>query len=74
MEDGIVVLNNIVYVLHLCYYAFLYVEMVGNVLALRMKGTITFQLAPGELAALRMRGTSSFQLALGELGRGTITF
>ncbi|CAL5351861.1 unnamed protein product [Camellia sinensis] len=35
-----------------------------------MRGTITFQLAPGELAAFRMRGTSTFQLAPGELGRG----
>ncbi|GMP68274.1 hypothetical protein CsSME_00027936 [Camellia sinensis var. sinensis] len=31
--------------------------MVGNVLALRMRGTIIFQLAPRELVALRMRGT-----------------
>ncbi|THG00275.1 hypothetical protein TEA_026301 [Camellia sinensis var. sinensis] len=51
-----------------------YVEIFGNVLALRMRGTITFQLPLGELAALRMRGISTFQLAPGELGRGTNTF
>ena len=50
MEDGIVVLNNIVYVLHLCYYASYYVEMVGKVLTLRIRGTITFQPMSSKLA------------------------
>ncbi|GMP74344.1 hypothetical protein CsSME_00031789 [Camellia sinensis var. sinensis] len=39
-----------------------------------MRGTIIFQLAPGELVALRIRDTSTVQLAPGELGRCIITF